>query len=339
MLGFSVAPAKPQGSKKACACLDRIFCKRGTYAKYKAPKAANQELPSDRCICMIAGTGCLNQLQGSTRLYDLLQLRDPLWNSKFRQILAIYLQSRDMNGIGKNNIVFEIVTFHLRKKMNIGRSWKKESGVLSLGILYLAFSVYCANEVHVTRTSIGPRTSFWSHGVVGLVMSSYYYHDTDIDSSENSAVAMGFGLTYSALAVCKLTKRMEEPTSPACIAFCVTATAITGGMQEAAAFKTGKDWTAVSVQNEATEGALVFFCGPYVTDYTEGHSGMGTQLRLLQRPALSNESTWVDQGFPEQALKWECFLQAVPLACLCNMVPGSALKSAKRTQFLSLKAF
>lgn len=60
---------------------------------------------------MIAGTGCLNQLQGSTRLYDLLQLRDPLWNSKFRQILAIYLQSRDMNGIGKNNIVFEIVTF------------------------------------------------------------------------------------------------------------------------------------------------------------------------------------------------------------------------------------
>lgn len=48
--------------------------------------------------------------------------------------------------------------------------------------------------------STGPRTSFWSHGVIGPVVSSRYYHDTDIDSSENSAVAMGFGLTYSASA-------------------------------------------------------------------------------------------------------------------------------------------
>lgn len=71
-----------------------------------------------------------------------------------------------------------------------------------------------------------------------------------------------------------------------------------------------------------------------------GHGGVGTQLWLFHRTALSNNSTWLFRAFQNKictkSVFYTSFSSLIPLACFCNMVSTSALKIAKRMQLLSI---
>lgn len=71
-----------------------------------------------------------------------------------------------------------------------------------------------------------------------------------------------------------------------------------------------------------------------------GHGGVGTQLWLFHRTALSNNSTWLFRAFQNKictkSVFYTSFSSLIPLACFCNMVSTNALKLAKRMQLLSI---